>query len=56
MKAFYYLAQGDFCKNITEFYQISFKNLPYITDFRQQLVACKHDLERKQSYACAGLM
>ena len=29
-----------FCKNLTEFYQISLKNLPYLTDFSSQLIAC----------------
>ena len=32
--------QRDFCKNLTEFYQISLKNLPYLTDFSPQLTAC----------------
>ena len=31
--------QSDFCKNLTEFYQISLKNLPYLTDFSPQLMA-----------------
>ena len=30
----------QFCKNLTEFYQISLKNLPYLTDFSPQLMAC----------------
>ena len=29
-----------FCKNLTEFYQISLKNLPDLTDFSLQLMAC----------------
>ena len=29
-----------FCKNLTEFYQISLKNLPYPTDFSPQFMAC----------------
>ena len=32
--------QSDFYKNLTEFYQISLKNLPYLTDFSPQLMAC----------------
>ena len=32
--------QSDFCKNLTEFYQISLKNLPHLTDFSPQLMAC----------------
>ena len=32
--------QSDFCKNPTEFYQISLKNLPDLTDFSPQLMAC----------------
>ena len=32
--------QSDFCKNLTKFYQISLKNLPYLTDFNPQLMAC----------------
>ena len=32
--------QSDVCKNLTEFYQISLKNLPYLTDFSPQLMAC----------------
>ena len=32
--------QCDICKNLTEFYQISLKNLPYLTDFSPQLIAC----------------
>ena len=32
--------QSDFCKNLTEFYQISLKNLPYLTDFSPHLMAC----------------
>ena len=32
--------QSDFCRNPTEFYQISRKNLPYLTGFSQQLLAC----------------
>ena len=31
--------QSDFCKNLTEFYQISFRNLPYLIDFSPQLMA-----------------
>ena len=29
-----------FCKSLTEFYQISLKILPYLTDFSSQLMAC----------------
>ena len=36
--------QSDFCKNLTEFYQISLKNLPYLTDFSPQLMACMNIL------------
>ena len=32
--------QSDFCKTLTEFYQISLKNLLYLTDFNPQLMAC----------------
>ena len=32
--------QSDFCKNLTEFYQISRKKLPYLTDFSPQLMTC----------------
>ena len=32
--------QSDFCENLTEFYQISLKNVPYLTDFSPQLMAC----------------
>ena len=32
--------QSEFCKNLTEFYQISLKKLPYLTDFSPQLMAC----------------
>ena len=31
--------ESDFCKNLTEFYQISLKNLPHLTDFSPQLMA-----------------
>ena len=41
--------QSDFCKHLTEFYQISLKNLPYLTDFSPQLMACMSG-----SYACLG--
>ena len=34
--------QSDFCKNLTEFYQISLKNLLYLTDFSSQLMARMH--------------
>ena len=33
---------GGFCKNRTEFYQISLKNLPNLTDFSPQLMACMY--------------
>ena len=36
--------QIDFCKNLTEFDQISLKNLPYLTDFCPQLMACMHKI------------
>ena len=29
--------QSDFCKNLTEFYQISLKNVPHLTAFSPQL-------------------
>ena len=32
--------QSDFCKNLTEFYWISLKNLGYLIDFSPQLMAC----------------
>ena len=32
--------QSDFCKNLSELYQISRKNLPYLTDFSPQHMAC----------------
>ena len=32
--------QSDLCKNHTEFYQISLKNLPHLTEFSPQLMAC----------------
>ena len=32
--------QSDFCKNLTEFYQISLKNLPHPPDVSPQLMAC----------------
>ena len=32
--------QRDFCKNLTEFNQISLKILPYVTDVSPQLMAC----------------
>ena len=32
--------QSDFCKNLTEFYQISLNNLHYLTDFSPKLMAC----------------
>ena len=35
--------QSDFCKNLTEFYQISLKNLPYLADFSPQLMACMRE-------------
>ena len=38
-----------FCKNLTEFYQISLKNLPYLTDFSPQLMACMKVGRRKKS-------
>ena len=31
--------QSDFCKNLTEFYQISLKIFPNLTDFSPQLMA-----------------
>ena len=34
--------QSDFCKYLTEFYQISLKNLPHLTDFSPQLMACMY--------------
>ena len=39
--------QSDFCINLTEFYQISLKNLPYLTDFSPQLMACMRNLSQK---------
>ena len=33
-------SKSDFCKNLPEFYQISHKNLPDLTDFSPQLMAC----------------
>ena len=29
---------------ISQFYQISLKNLPYLTDFSPQLMACMYDV------------
>ena len=33
-------SQSDFCKNCAEFYWISLKKLPYLTDFSPQLMTC----------------
>ena len=44
--------QSDFCKNCTEFYQISLKNLPCLTDFSPQLMACMH--LSKVNVSCLG--
>ena len=33
---------SDFCKNHTEFYKISLKNLLYLPDFSPQLMACMY--------------
>ena len=41
--------QSIFCKNLTEFYQISLKNLPHLTDFSPQLMACVNMIH------CSGL-
>ena len=35
-------SSSDFCKNLTEFYQISLKNLSYLTDFSTQHMACMY--------------
>ena len=45
IKAFDYFGglQSDFCKNLTEFYQSSIKNLLYLTDFSPQLMACMNN-------------
>ena len=32
--------QSDFCKNLTEFYQIANKKELYLTDFSSQLMVC----------------
>ena len=34
--------QSDFCKHLTEFYQNSLKNLPHLTDFSPQFMACMY--------------
>ena len=39
--------QSDFYKNLTEFYQISLKNLPYLTDFSPQLMVCMQNMYRE---------
>ena len=39
-----------FVKNLTEFYQISLKTLPYLTDFSPQLMACMKYLHLISSY------
>ena len=36
-----------FEKNLTEFYQISLKDLPYLTDFSPQLMACMWTQDQK---------
>ena len=37
--------ESDFHKNLTEFHQISPKNLKNLTDFCQQLMACMYPLQ-----------
>ena len=46
--------QSDICKNLREFYQISLKNLPYLTDLRLQLMACMNVIlmQTKQFAMC----
>ena len=42
IKVFDYVwgAKSDFCKNLTEFYQIALEHLFYLTDCSPQLMAC----------------
>ena len=44
--------QSDFCENLTEFYPISLKDLPYLTDFSPQLMACMPPGVGPQLMAC----
>ena len=42
---------SDFCKTFTEFYQISLKKLPYLTDFSPQLMLKPgHKLDIRDCY------
>ena len=42
--------QHDFYKNHTEFYQVSLKNLPHLTNFSPQLMACMGRVSSKSFY------
>ena len=42
--------QSDCYKNVTEFYQISFKNLLHVTDCSPQLMACMKLAGREKNF------